>query len=64
MRTTVTILCPNCQSEDVQPRTKNDQPGYDRIWIDTACQSCGHVLTFEDYGKKLVQQSALPIDDT
>jgi hypothetical protein len=41
-----TIKCPKCGGEHVRPCTRLDE--YGRVWTDTSCEACGHILSLEE----------------
>jgi hypothetical protein len=48
-----TIKCPECGGEHVRPRTCVDGYG-GREWIADCCETCGHKLSLEQMGRRVV----------
>ena len=48
-----TIKCPECGGEHVRPCTRVDGYGV-REWIANSCETCGHKLSLEEIGRRVV----------
>ena len=47
-----TIKCPACGGEHVRPCARVDEHGWE--WIDDSCETCGHKLSLEEIGRRIV----------
>jgi hypothetical protein len=48
-----TIKCPECGGEHVRSYIRMDECG-GREWIDNSCETCGHKLSLEEMGRRVV----------
>jgi hypothetical protein len=55
------IKCPKCGGEHVRPCTRLDE--YGRVWTDTSCEACGHILSLEEIGRHLIALSLAAMED-
>ena len=47
------IKCPECGDEHVRSYIRVDEYG-GREWIDNSCETCGHKLSLEEMGRRVV----------
>ena len=47
-----TVKCPECGGEQVRPCTRLDE--YGRVWTENSCETCGHKLSPEEIGRRVV----------